>query len=95
MSYYYDYFRGHGRRILADALFADDPFALAPAEIVGRVLDAGYCPEVACPRCSPWPTSGRLTEVQIDDTMFLVAVSRDKQDISVQEVRSEAYNAIA
>ncbi len=50
---YYILFSGRGRTLLAGELGADDPFAMDPAEIVERVLAAGYTSEVARPKADP------------------------------------------
>ncbi len=44
--FFYSYFSGRGRAILADELNVNDAFALSPAEIVERILMAGYTPAV-------------------------------------------------
>ena len=50
--HYYPYFQYTGTYVLANALGATDPFALDPAEIVERVLSAGYT-RVSDPRSEP------------------------------------------
>ncbi len=92
--FYYSYFAGHGRAILAEELRAEDPFGLAPADIVERVLSAGHTPAVDRPRPEPWPQVGIITEVPRDGQTFLVAVGRDAEEISLQEVRADPYLAI-
>ncbi len=89
---YYSYFSGHGRAILADELNASDPFALSPAEIIERILMAGYTPNVGCFSSEPWPQAGAVTEVRRDGQSFRVGVSRDAERISLQEVRYSGYD---
>ena len=91
---FYMYFAGHGREALADIFDAEDPFALGPKEIVKRVLTLGNSPDVGHAREEMWPTKGRVYEVEWDGQAFLVAISWDAQEISVQEVREDAYGAV-
>ncbi len=65
----------------------DDPFALAPSDIVERVLMAGYSPVVELPRLEPWQNEGVVTEVHREGLRFLVTVSM----IGLQVVRSEPH----
>ena len=88
---FYNYFRSTGRRALIDALGCPDPFGISPREIVERILAAGYKPLVAMPRAEPYGSSERVIEVQRRDQTFLVGISRDAEEIFVQEVRSDAY----
>ncbi len=92
--FYYSYFVGHGRAILASELGAEDPFGLAPPDIVERVLAAGHTPTVDRPRTEPWPQVGIVTEVPRDGQTFLLAVGRDAEEISLQEARADPYLAI-
>lgn len=55
---YYLWFDGRGRASLADDLEAKDPFGLAPGEIVGRIVAAGYTPRITEPRTKPLPIFG-------------------------------------
>ena len=89
--FFYRYFAGFGRDDLADAFASANPFALPPAEIVERVLAQGLGPEVTEHRTEMWPTIGKVFEVHRGDQDFLVAISRDAEEISVQEVRPDAY----
>ena len=84
---YYSWYSGHGRAILADDLDAEDPFGLAPGAILGRVVEAGYVPAVDHPRAEPFRALGTVTEVECEGLVYLVAVSRDAEEISVQERR--------
>ncbi len=52
--FFYSYFSGHSREILVDVLGAEDSFGLAPADIVERILAAGYTPIVDQPKTEPW-----------------------------------------
>ncbi len=89
--FFYRYFAGFGRDDLADAFITADPFSLPPAEIVERVLAQGLGPELVEHRTQMWPTIGHVFEVQRDEQDFIVAVSRDAQEISVQEIRADPY----
>lgn len=91
--FYYSYFSGHGRALLADELGAEDPFSLSPAEIVERILAAGYPPNVEWLSHEPWPQLGIVTVIRRDGQSFHVAVSRDAERISLQEVRLSGYEA--
>ena len=92
--FFYSYFSGHGREILMEALGAKDPFGLAPAEIVERILVAGYTPVVDQPKHEPWRYIGTVSQVDRKDQTFLVAVSRDAEEIGLQEMRVDAYDPI-
>ncbi len=88
---FYNYFSGQGREILVDVLGVEDPFGLPPAEIVERVLALGNLPDVSKPRSGMWPTVGQVYEVRQGEKDYLVAIGRDAEEISVQEVRSDWY----
>lgn len=88
------YFVGHGRAILASELGAEDPFGLAPPDILERVLSGGHTPAADRPRTEPWPQVGIITEVPRDEQAFLVAVGREAEQISLQEGRADPYLAI-
>ena len=89
--YFYPYLFGQGRGILADMLDAEDPFAVRPAEIVERMLAAGYAPRIDRMQREPFQQFGTTAEVLRDNQTFLVAVSRDAESVSVQEVRADAH----
>ena len=72
--FYYSYFSGHGREILADVLGDDDPFAIASADLVERILDQGYTPVVDNPKPEMWRTVGKVTEVERDVQTFIVCI---------------------
>ena len=55
---YYTWFHGHGRRTLADELGAEDPFGLAPADIVDWIVAAGYTPWIEAPQPDFLPALG-------------------------------------
>ncbi len=88
---FYSCLTGHGRALLADTLGVEDPFALEPAEIVERVLAAGYTPDIDRPNAESWPSSGIVTVVRREDQTFLVSVSRHAEEISMQEMRVKRY----
>ena len=89
--FFYQYFAGFGRDALADTFGSADPFALPPAEIIERVIALGCTPFVNLRKSEMWPTIGRVFEVRRDGQDFLVAISRDAEEISVQEMRAKAY----
>ncbi len=92
--FFYSYFSGHGRQILVDVLGAEDPFGLAPAVIVERILASGYTPVVDRPKEEPWRYIGIVSQVDREDQTFLVAVSRDAEEIGLQEMRVDRYDTI-
>ena len=71
--FFYSYFSDRGRALLADELNVNDPFALSPAEIIERILMAGYTPAVGWPSSEPWPQVGTVTDVRRDGLTFMVA----------------------
>ena len=89
---FYLYFNGHGREAIADTLGCIDPFALSAAEVVERVLALGNAPDLRKSRDEMWPTKGRVTEVERNGQAFLVALSWEAQEISVQEVRDYEFS---
>lgn len=89
--FFYRYFACQGRDVLIDTLASADPFGLAPAEIIERVMALGNVPDVTKHATEMWPTIGRVFEVHREEQDFLVAVSRDAEEISVQEIRGDAY----
>ena len=91
---YYSWFHGRGRSILADDLGAEDPFGLAPGGIVDRIVAAGYTPAVEHPQAEPFHALGTVTEVEREGLVYLVSISRDAEEIGVQERREEAYEAV-
>ncbi len=92
--FFYSYFSGHGREILADVLGDPDPFAIPPAELVERILAQGYTPVLDRPNTEPWRTTGKVTSVERDGQTFIVCVSRDAEEISLQERREDRYDAV-
>ena len=91
--YFYRYFESHGLEALVDDLASMDPLGLPPAEIVERILAFGNVPDIDRPSSKMWPTKGQVYEVSREEQDFLVAVSREAQDISVQEMRADAYDS--
>jgi hypothetical protein len=89
--HYYTWYHVRGRAILADDLDATDPFGLAPGEIVDRVVAAGFTPGVEISMSKPLPPIGTVTEVEREGLSYLVSVSRDAEEVDVQERRAEAY----
>ena len=92
--FFYQYFAGVGRDALAAAFEVADPFALPPAEIVEQVIALGCIPIVELPKQEMWPTIGRVSEVRREEQDFLVAIGRDAQEISVQEMWTDAYDSV-
>ena len=88
---FYNHFHSTGRRVLIDALACPDPFGISPREIVERILAAGYKPHVGSPKAEPHYRTERVIAVQHRDQTFLVGINRDAEEISVQEVRADAY----
>ena len=87
---FYTWFNGHGRRALADEFGTDDPFVPSPGEIVDRLVAAGYTPWIAAPQPDLLPMRGTVTNVDREGLSYLVAISRDAEEIGVQERREEA-----
>ena len=90
--FFYSYYSGHGCEILAVSLGAEDPFGLAPAEIVERILAAGYKPVIDQPKTERSRYTGTVSLVDRKEQTFLVAVSRDAQEIGLQKMRVDAYD---
>ena len=90
-AYYYSYFVGHGRELLSEELHAPDPLSLSAAEIVERVIAAGYVARVEDEQRQPFPTSGRVDTIDRDGIRFIVSVALMSEAITVQEQRAEAY----
>ena len=88
---FYRYFARQGREALIDTLASADPFGLSPAEVLERVLALGFGPDMTKHADEMWPTVGRVFEVRRERQDFLVAISRDAEEISVQEIRADAY----
>ena len=88
---FYSCFSCRGRAALVQALKVEDPFALTPAQIVERILLAGYSPALELPRLEPWQQVGTVTEVRRDGLTFMVAVSREEEMIGMQEVHEIGY----
>ncbi len=92
--FFYNYFCLQGREALIDVLASADPFGLPPAEIVERVLALGNVPDIEHGQSQMCPTVGRVYEIRREELDFLVAIGRDAQEISVQEMRTDAYNLV-
>ena len=91
--FYYSHFAGRGKEILTAVLGAEDPFQLAPYEIVERVLKVGVMPVLDSRKTDLWRANGQVYEVRLAERNFLVAMSREAQQISVQEIRRDAFDA--
>lgn len=79
---------------LIDTLASSDPFALPPAEVLERVLALGNIPDITHAQSQMCSTVGRVFEVRREDRDFLVAIGRDAEEISVQEIRADAYDSV-
>lgn len=91
---YYPWYFDHGRAVLASDLGTDDPFGLAPGDIVDAVVQAGYTPAAERPQSEPFRSLGTVTEVEREGLTYFVSVSRDAEEIGVQERREEAYDPV-
>ena len=92
--FYYSHFAGRGRDVLQAVLGTEDPFRLAPYEIVERVLKAGVTPVLDSRKTDLWRANGQVYEVRLAGRNFLVAISREAQHINVQEVRPDAHDPL-
>ena len=92
--FFYHYFALQGREALIDTLASADPFMLSADEIVERVLMLGNVPDTTRLHSTMLPVIGRVFEVRREEQEFLVAISRDAEEISVQEIRADPYMAI-
>jgi hypothetical protein len=92
--HYYTWYHVRGRAILADDFEAHDPFSLAPGDIVDRVVAAGFTPAIDSPLSKALPPIGTVTEVERKGLSYLVSISRDAEEIDVQERRDEAYEQV-
>ncbi len=54
----------------------------------------GYTPWIAAPQPELLPMRGTVTEVECEGLVFLVSISRDAEEIGVQEWRSQAYDPV-
>ena len=57
--FYYRYFVGDGRELLAETLGDPNPFTMPGDKIVERVLAAGYTPNLKRVERDPYPRAGR------------------------------------
>lgn len=89
--WFYIFFHGTGRELLADALGDPDPFRLSGSEIVERVLAAGYGPDLQTAQRFPFPATGRVDTVDRNGLRFIVSVALMSEAITVQEQRENAY----
>ncbi len=90
-AYYYGYINAQGREFLAAELHHEDPLSLPPAEIVHRVLAAGYFPALASEQRYPIEAKGKFDDVDHANQRFIVAVDRVAETLFIQEVRTEPY----
>lgn len=92
-AFYYSIVHAQGTGILCDMLETESPYTISASEIVERFLELGCAPIVDRMQREPFPQFGRTEEVLRSDQTFLVAVSRNAELISVQEVRTDPYDA--
>lgn len=90
-GYYYSFINAQGREFLASELHHDDPLSLPPAEIVDRVLAAGYFPYLPSEKRYPIEAKGKCDNVEHGSQRFIVAVDRAAETLFIQEVRTEPY----
>ncbi len=88
---FYSYFRVQGRGALTTAFASADPFALSPKEVIRYVIAAGYHPGIGKTESEMWPAVGTIHQVSLNGQIFLVGLSRDAEEISVQEFRTESH----
>ena len=89
--YFYSVAQIRGTGIMVALFEVDDPYSLPPSEIVEKLLALGHVPIIEHMRRESFPQYGRVSRVMRDEQCFLVAVSRDAQLISVQEIRFDPY----
>ena len=88
--FYYWYFHGQGRELLAEALGDPHPFTLPGDKIVERVLLSGYTPNLELVERDPYPRADALSVVEREGQHFLVFIDIEAETIAVQEVRADA-----
>ncbi len=89
---YYTWFHRRGHATLVKKFGPADPFDMTPVEIVDSIVRAGCSPAIERPRHVLFRSVGRVSEVERDGHSFLVSISRDAEEISVQERREEPYH---
>ena len=90
--FYYSYFHGQGRELLAEELHDPHPFTLRGDKIVDRVIAAGYVPDLDRVERQPYPRADALSVVERDGKHFLVFIDVEAETIAVQEVRVDTYD---
>ena len=91
---YYSVFRFTGTYVLADALGAVDPYALSAEQIVRRIIGAGYTAAVEDPRSEPLEAPGLGFVISRHEQTFIVHISRDAEEIVVEEAREDRYDDV-
>jgi hypothetical protein len=89
----YTCFNGQGQTVLADEFGVEDPFGMSPADIVDRVVGLGYKPWIEAHQPRMLPGFGFSTQIEREGLTYIVFISRDTQEIDVQEQRHEAYDS--
>ncbi len=89
--WFYTYFAGRGRELLAETLGVEDPFSLPGSEIVDRILAAGFTPDVEHGQRKPFALTGLVELVKHADQRFYVSINPDSEKITVQERRADRY----
>ncbi len=91
--FYYSYFHGQGRELLAETLGDPNPFTMPGEKIVERVLAAGYTPDLEHVEHEPFPDADAMSIVERDGQHFFVYIDVEGERIAVQEKRAGAYEA--
>ena len=89
--FYYWYFVGQGRELLAEELHDPFPFTLPGDKIVERVLAAGYRPNLERVEREPYESADAVSVVERDGQHFFVFIDVEAERIAVQEMRTDAY----
>ena len=91
--FYYSYFHGQGRELLAETLGDPNPFTMPGEKIVERVLSAGYTPNLQRVDREPFTGADAVSVVERDGQHFFVYIDVEAERIAVQEQRADAYEA--
>ena len=81
-------------KFLSHVLGTDDPFALDAADVVDRVLAAGYKVMTTHPFYDAAPGKGIVARVDRDGRMYFVGIDSHGETITVQEGRVVAYGPV-
>ncbi len=89
--FYYWYFVGIGRELLARTLGDPHPFTLPGDKIVERVLAADYGPGLHPVEREPYTGADAVSVVERDGQHFFVFIDVEAERIAIQEQRTDAY----